>query len=223
MCGRFTLFAPYFDIIERFDIETAFKEQDYIPSYNIAPSQQVVALINDGTKNRLGYLRWGLIPPWAKDVKIGYKMINARSETLDEKPSFRNAFKKKRCIIPADSFYEWQKVGPEKVAMRFKLKSNELFGIASLWESWTSPDGNVLNTCTVITTEPNPLVGKIHNRMPVMLRPEDEADWLNPSNQDIDFLGNILRPFDENLMEVYAVSSEVNSPKNNEESLIIPI
>ena len=180
MCGRFTLFAPYFDIIERFDIETAFEEQDYIPSYNIAPSQQVVALINDGTKNRLGYLRWGLIPPWAKDPKIGYKMINARSETLDEKPSFQNAYKEKRCIIPADSFYEWQKVGQEKVAMRFKLKSNELFGIAGLWESWTSPEGNVLNTCTVITTKPNPLVEQVHNRMPVMLRPEDEADWLNP-------------------------------------------
>ncbi|MFD1927031.1 SOS response-associated peptidase [Sporosarcina siberiensis] len=223
MCGRFTLFAPYFDIIERFDIETAFEEQDYIPSYNIAPSQQVVALINDGTKNRLGYLRWGLIPPWAKDPKIGYKMINARSETLDEKPSFQNAYKKKRCIIPADSFYEWQKVGSEKVAMRFKLKSNELFGIAGLWESWTSKDGNVLNTCTVITTKPNPLVEKVHNRMPVMLRPEDEADWLNPSIKDTDFLGNILRPFDENQMEAYAVSSEVNSPKNNEKSLIIPI
>lgn len=204
MCGRFTLFAPYFDIIERFDIETAFEEHDYIPSYNSAPSQQVVALINDGTKNRLGYLGWGLIPPWAKDDKIVYKMINARSETLDEKPSFRNAFQKKRCIIPADSFYEWQKKGTEKVAMRFKLKSNELFGIAGLWES-------------------NSLVEKVHNRIPVMLRPEDEADWLNLSIKDTDFLGNILRPFDEGQMEVYEVSSKVNSPKNNEKSLIIPI
>jgi len=223
MCGRFTLFAPYFDIIERFDIETAFEEHDYIPSYNSAPSQQVVALINDGTKNRLGYLLWGLILPWAKDDKIGYKMINARTETLDEKPSFRNAFQKKRCIIPADSFYDWQKKGPEKVAMRFKLKSNELFGFAGLWDSWTSPDGNVLHTCTVITTRPNSLVEKVHNRMPVILRPEDEADWLNPSIKDIDFLGNMLRPFDEGQMEVYEVSSKVNSPKNNEKSLIIPI
>ena len=114
MCGRFTLFAPYYEIIDRFDIESAFAESDYIPSYNIAPSQQVVAIINDGKKNRLGHLRWGLIPPWAKDEKIGYKMINARAETVAEKPSFRKAFQKQRCIIPADSFYEWQKEGREE-------------------------------------------------------------------------------------------------------------
>jgi len=223
MCGRFTLFAPYYEIIERFDIESAFSESDYIPSYNIAPSQQVVAIINDGRKNRLGHLRWGLIPPWAKDEKIGYKMINARAETVAEKPSFRKAFQKQRCILPADSFYEWQRKDGEKIPMRIKLKNDELFAIAGLWESWKSPDGKIIHTCTAITTEPNDLMKPIHDRMPVILRREDEAAWLDPQNIDVDFLGNMLQPFDERQMDAYSVSSAVNSPKNNEKSLIVPV
>lgn len=223
MCGRFTLFAPYYEIVERFNIESALEEHQYIPSYNIAPSQQVLAVINDGKKNRLGHLRWGLIPPWAKDEKVGYKMINARAETVAEKPSYRNAFKKKRCIIPADSFYEWQNNEAGKVPMRIKLKSNELFGIAGLWESWRAPDGKQVHTCTAITTEPNSLIMPIHNRMPVILLPEDEKAWLDPLNTNTNFLGNILRPYDETQMEAYMVSGDVNSPKNNNESLIIPV
>lgn len=223
MCGRFTLFAPYYEIIDRFDIESAFAESDYIPSYNIAPSQQVVAIINDGQKNRLGHLRWGLIPPWAKDEKIGYKMINARAETVAEKPSYRKAFQKQRCILPADSFYEWQRRDGEKIPMRIRLKNDELFAIAGLWESWKSPEGKIIHTCTAITTEPNDLMKPIHDRMPVILKRDDEAAWLDPRNADIDFLGNMLMPFDEEQMEAYSVSSAVNSPKNNEESLIVPI
>lgn len=223
MCGRFTLFAPYYEIIDRFTIESAFPESDYMPSYNIAPSQQVVAIINDGSKNRLGRLRWGLIPPWAKDEKIGYKMINARAETVAEKPSFRKAFQKQRCIIPADSFYEWQRKDGAKIPMRIKLKNDELFAIAGLWESWKSPDGKVIHTCTAITTEPNALVRPIHNRMPVILKREDESAWLDPRNDNVDFLGNMLLPFDERQMDAYSVSSAVNSPKNNEESLILPV
>ncbi|MCM3743692.1 SOS response-associated peptidase [Sporosarcina luteola] len=223
MCGRFTLFAPYYEIIDRFDIESAFSESDYIPSYNIAPSQQVVAVINDGRKNRLGHLRWGLIPPWAKDEKIGYKMINARAETVAEKPSFRKAFQKQRCILPADSFYEWQKKDGEKIPMRIRLKNDELFAIAGLWESWKSPDGQVIHTCTAITTAPNELMKPIHDRMPVILNREDEAAWLDPRNDDMDFLGNMLRSFDEKQMDAYSVSSAVNSPKNNEANLIVPV
>ncbi|MCM3711316.1 SOS response-associated peptidase [Sporosarcina luteola] len=223
MCGRFTLFAPYYDIIDRFDIESAFAESDYIPSYNIAPSQQVVAVINDGRKNRLGHLRWGLIPPWAKDEKIGYKMINARAETVAEKPSFRRAFQKQRCILPADSFYEWQRKDGEKIPMRIRLKNDELFAIAGLWESWKSPDGKVIHTCTAITTAPNELMKPIHDRMPVILKREDEAAWLDPLNDDVDFLGNMLRSFDEKQMDAYSVSSAVNSPKNNEANLIVPV
>lgn len=219
----FHIITPYYEIIDRFDIDSAFAESDYMPSYNIAPSQQVVAIINDGRNNRLGHLCWGLIPPWAKDEKIGYKMINARAETIAEKPSFRKAFQRQRCILPADSFYEWQRKNGEKIPMRIKLKNDDLFAIAGLWESWKSPDGKVIHTCTAITTEPNNLMKPIHDRMPVILKREDESAWLDPRNIDVDFLGNMLQPFDESQMDAYSVSSAVNSPKNNEESLIVPV
>jgi putative SOS response-associated peptidase YedK len=150
-------------------------------------------------------------------------MINARAETVAEKPSYRKAFQKQRCILPADSFYEWQRRGGEKLPMRIRLKSDELFGIAGLWESWKSPDGRVIYTCTAITTEPNELMKPIHDRMPVILRRDEEAAWLDPRNHDVDFLGNMLQPFDEEQMDAYSVSSAVNSPKNNEESLIVPV
>ncbi len=183
----------------------------------------MVAIVNDGSKNRLGHLRWGLIPPWAKDEKIGYKMINARAETVSEKPSYKNAFKRKRCIIPADSFYEWKNTDNGKVPMRFKLNSNGIFALAGLWESWESPEGKTIHTCTVITTTPNELVKPVHNRMPVILKPEDEAAWLSPNFEDLDFLGNLLVPFDQGKMGAYPVSSSVNSPRNNDESLIIQV
>ncbi|WP_336825303.1 SOS response-associated peptidase [Sporosarcina sp. USHLN248] len=223
MCGRFTLFAPYEEIMDRFEIASAFEATDYVPSYNIAPSQQVVAVINDGQKNRLGYLRWGLIPPWAKDEKIGYKMINARAETIAEKPSFRNAFKRKRCILPADSFYEWQRRDGQKIPMRIKLKDDGIFGIAGLYEKYVAPSGMIIHTCTAITTEPNELMRPIHDRMPVILHKEDEAMWLDPKNNDIHSLQSLLKPFNEEQMEAYIVSSQVNSPKNNEKALIMPI
>jgi putative SOS response-associated peptidase YedK len=155
MCGRFTLFTDFNQLIDRFTIEAAFTKYEYQMSYNIAPSHSVVAVINDGTKNRLGYLKWGLVPSWAKDEKIGYKMINARGETLAEKPSFRNAFKKKRCLIVADSFYEWKKTQERKIPTCIKLKSDEPFGMAGLWESWKSPIGETIYSCSIITTQPN--------------------------------------------------------------------
>ncbi|MDN7241960.1 SOS response-associated peptidase [Planococcus sp. N028] len=221
MCGRYSLFADYSAILERFDIEeVSIDESDYSPNYNIAPSQQVVAIVNDGTKNRLGLLRWGLIPPWAKDAKIGSKMINARAETVAEKPSFRNAFKKKRCLIVADSFYEWQRTDEQKTPMRIKMKSGEPFAFAGLWESWKSPDGKTINTCSILTTKPNDLMATIHDRMPVVLSKEAEKVWLDPSVQDPEALGELLKPFDANEMEAYEVSSEVNSPKNNGPQLI---
>jgi putative SOS response-associated peptidase YedK len=133
MCGRFTLFSTFETIKERFQIDSAFDEMDYQISYNIAPSQRVVAVINDGSKNRLGYLRWGLIPSWAKDERVGYKLINARSETLAEKPSFRKAYQNKRCLIVADSYYEWQQTLGRKIPMRIKLKNGEPFGMAGLY------------------------------------------------------------------------------------------
>ncbi|MEH7356967.1 SOS response-associated peptidase [Neobacillus drentensis] len=221
MCGRFTLTATFEEIINRFDIQSFLEEELYSPSFNIAPSQSVLAVINDGRVNRMGLLKWGFVPPWAKDLSIGNKMINARAETISEKPSFRNAFKKKRCIVIADSFYEWKRHEDKtKTPMRIKLKSNELFAMAGIWEGWKSPDGKTLYTCSVITTGPNELMKDIHDRMPVILKREDEKIWLDPGISDTTSLKPLLVPFDENEMETYEVSSLVNSPKNNSIELI---
>ncbi|MFJ8069807.1 SOS response-associated peptidase [Peribacillus sp. NPDC096447] len=219
MCGRFTLFTDIEEIKDRFDIQGSFDEE-YQFSYNIAPSQSVLSVINDGAKNRLGYLRWGLIPYWAKDEKVGYKMINARAETIAEKASFRNAYKKKRCLIIADSFYEWNKTPERKIPMRIKLKNHAPFGMAGIWESWKSPEGISVYSCSVITTVPNELMTSIHDRMPVILKPEDEKDWLNPTNNDPAYLQQYLKSFDSEQMEAFEVSTDVNSTKNNSSNLI---
>lgn len=220
MCGRYSLFADFRKIEDRFG-EATFEIDEYEPNYNIAPSQQVLAVINDGSKNRLGHLKWGLVPPWAKDAKIGFKMINARAETVHEKPSFREALKKKRCLIVADSFYEWKRNDERKVPMRIKMKNDELFAMAGLWETWKDPKGELVHTCTILTTEPNGLMSSIHDRMPVILKPEDEATWLDSSIQDVEKLKHLLHPFkEESLMDTYEVSDQVNSPKNNSPELI---
>jgi putative SOS response-associated peptidase YedK len=221
MCGRFTLTATVDQLIDRFDVEFFLEQEEYLPSYNVAPSQSVLAVINNGSHKRMGFLRWGLIPPWAKDMSIGSKMINARAETLSEKPSFRNAYKNKRCLIVADSFYEWKRIDSKtKTPMRIKLKSDELFAMAGLWESWKSPEGKTIYSCSVITTQPNELVQDIHDRMPVILKPEDEKNWLDPSISDTSKLQPLLKPLEPSLMEAYEVSPLVNSPKNNSIQLI---
>ena len=219
MCGRYSLFADFRKIEDRFG-EATFEEVEYEPSYNIAPSQQILTVINDGSKNRLGYLKWGLVPPWAKDTKIGFKMINARAETVHEKPSFREAFKKKRCLVIADSFYEWKRTDDRKVPMRIKLKSDEPFAMAGIWETWKSSKGEPLHTCTILTTVPNGLMESIHDRMPVILKPEDERIWLDSSIQEVDQLKHLLMPYDEEVLEAYEVSEAVNSSKNNSPELI---
>ncbi|MCM3567779.1 SOS response-associated peptidase [Neobacillus mesonae] len=221
MCGRFTLTAPIEQILDRFDIQAFLDEENFFPSYNIAPSQMVLAVINDGKSNRMGFLKWGLIPSWAKDPAIGNKLINARAETLAEKASFKHAFKKKRCLIIADSFYEWKRhEDKSKTPMRIKLKADHLFAMAGIWEQWKSPEGQSVFSCSVITTAPNSLMSEIHDRMPVILNPNDESTWLNPSISDTGFLQKFLVPFDEGQMESYEVSPLVNSPKNNSIHLI---
>ena len=220
MCGRYTLFANYGDIIERFHIEAGIAEEEYERSYNIAPSQSVLSVINDGSINRLGYLKWGLVPSWAKEEKVGYKLINARAESLADKPSFRHAYRNRRCLIVADSFYEWKRSGDSKVPLRIKLKTNRLFAMAGLWEPWLSPEGRKLYTCSIITTEANKFMSPIHDRMPVILPREKESKWLNPALHDTSVLSQLLKPFDEELMEAYEVSAAVNSPKNNYADLI---
>ncbi len=221
LCGRFTLSAEFNEIIDRFSIEAHVQEELYHPSYNVAPSQPVLSVINDGKRNRLGYLQWGLIPSWSKDEKIGFKLINARAETLAEKPSFQNAYKQRRCLIIADSFYEWKRIDQQtKIPMRIKLKSAKLFAMAGIWERWKSPKGNTLYTCSVVTTIPNKLMQGIHDRMPVILNPETEKLWLNPTISDIHRLDHLLTPLQEGLLEAYEVSNLVNSPKNNSPQLI---
>jgi putative SOS response-associated peptidase YedK len=221
MCGRFTLTASVDELIDRFDIEFFLQQEGYAPSYNIAPSQSVLAVINNGVHNKMGFLRWGLIPPWAKDPSIGYKMINARAETLHEKPSFRNAYQKRRCLIVADSFYEWKKLDDKtKTPMRIKLKSDQLFAMAGLWEKWISPEGESIYSCSVITTNANDLIKDIHDRMPVILKPEDEKKWLNPQFSDNTVLNYLLKPLEAKLIDAHEVSSLVNSPRNNSIELI---
>ncbi|MDE5413599.1 SOS response-associated peptidase [Alkalihalobacterium chitinilyticum] len=222
MCGRFTLAADPSLLKERFDIVNDFDDQ-YSARYNIAPSQPILTVINDGEVNRAGFLRWGLIPSWAKDPKIGYKLINARAETLAEKASFKHAYKQRRCLVIADSFYEWKKVDKKKVPVRIKLKREDVFAMAGLWERWNSPDGNVIYSCTIVTTSPNWFMKDIHDRMPVILTKETERVWLHKQIEDPDVLDEMLQPFPPEEMEAYEVSTEVNSPKNDSPSLITPV
>jgi putative SOS response-associated peptidase YedK len=214
MCGRFTLTVPVESLIERFQVNQV--PFDYQPRYNIAPGQHITAVISHEGKNRIGQLKWGLIPSWAKDDKIGYKMINAKAETIQEKPAFRNAFKKRRCIIPADGFYEWKRnEDGSKQPMRIMLKDNSIFGMAGLYETWIASDGQKVHSCTIITTKPNGLMEQIHDRMPVILRIEDEGIWLDRGKADLELLQSLLEPYPEEEMFAYPVHPMVGNVKND--------
>lgn len=167
-------------------------------------------------------LRWGLIPGWSRDKKIGYRMINARGETLAQKPSFRSAFIKRRCLIVADGFYEWSHSGRQKQPFYVQLKTGAVLGFAGLWESWNNPDGGILESCSIITTPANELIQKIHDRMPVILHPEQYETWLHYATPE-HYLQQLLLPYPAEEMEMYRVSSEMNSPKNDTLTCILPI
>lgn len=221
MCGRFTLTADQDSFEDRFSL-TGF-DLGWVPSFNIAPTQEVLTVTNDGSENRPELMRWGLVPSWAKDPKIGNRMINARSETLTEKPSFRTAFKRRRCLIPADGFYEWKREGKAKKPMLITANPGGLFAFAGLWETWKQPDGSWLLTCAIITTSANEFMTSIHGRMPVILPREFEASWLDPEEQDTAMLSELLLPYDSDRMEGYEVSTLVNSPRNNFPEVIEPV
>ena len=221
MCGRFTLTADQDSFEDRFSL-TGF-DLGWVPSFNIAPTQEVLTVTNDGSENRPELMRWGLVPSWAKDPKIGNRMINARSETLTEKPSFRIAFKRRRCLIPADGFYEWKREGKAKKPMLITANPGGLFAFAGLWETWKQPDGSWLLTCAIITTSANEFMTSIHDRMPVILPRESEALWLDPEEQDTTMLSELLLPYDSDRMEAYEVSTLVNSPRNNFPEVIEPV
>jgi putative SOS response-associated peptidase YedK len=217
MCGRFTIFADPERLAERF--QASLPEAGLRPRYNAAPTQYLPVILNQGPP-AIQLLQWGLVPFWAKDPSIGSRMINARSETLAEKPAFRAAFKQRRCLVLADGFYEWQKTPGGKQPMRIALASGEPFALAGLWETWDAPDGSALRTFTIVTGEPNELVAPIHNRMPAILLPEHEALWLDNAAEPAIWQA-ILRPYPADLLTVYSVSRRVNFVGNDDAGLVM--
>ena len=216
MCGRYTLRTPVDSLVEAFEIEEY--PSSITPNYNIAPTQEVAAVVEEDEKRKLEMFHWGLIPSWAKDPAIGNKMINARAETVSEKPSFRKAFRVRRCLIVADGFYEWQKTTNGKQPYYIRMEDDSPFAFAGLWESWQN--GTEIRSATIITTDANDVVAPIHNRMPVILHPEDYELWLDPDFDEKEPLTTLLKPYPAEAMDAYPVSRSVNSPSNNEPGII---
>jgi putative SOS response-associated peptidase YedK len=217
VCGRFQLGVPE-DWLEDMGLTEA---PDLPARYNIAPSQDVAIVRQEGTGRRASLARWGLVPPWAKDPKVGNRLINARSETLTRKPAFREAFAQRRCLVPAQAFYEWQRQGKEKQPWRVARKDGRPFGFAGLWERWRGPAGP-LTSCTIVTTAANGLVAPIHSRMPAVLAPEQYALWLDPE-APAETLLSLLQPFSEELLLAHPVSSRVNRPDVDDEACALPV
>lgn len=222
MCGRFTLTVDpgeLQDLIPDLVIPGPVK-----PRYNIAPSQPVAVVANTG-ENKLDYFVWGLIPSWAKDPTIGNRMINARAETLSERPAFRNSFRRKRCLILADGFYEWKKINGanRKQPMYIYLKERQPFAFAGLWDTWFAPDGAEVRSCAIITTQPNELLQSIHNRMPVILSRDAYTQWLDPQPQSAELLSSLLVPYPAHEMAAHPVSRLVNKPDFDSPECIQPL
>lgn len=227
MCGRFVLGASAEQLELLFDLAETPRELE--PRYNIAPTQPVaIVRLKEGKRDapdrELTYAQWGLIPSWAKDPSIGSKTINARSEGVDEKPSFRAAFKRRRCLVPATGFYEWKKRGSSKEPYFISMEDGEPFAFAGLWETWSPADGGQIDTCTILTTEPNELMAELHNRMPVILRREDYAFWLgagkDSTTQELGELKSLLLPYAAEEMVAWPVAAKVGNPRNQGAELI---
>lgn len=215
MCGRYTLTASGDALAEEFDLS---REPEIEARYNIAPTQEVPVIRATPNGSELARLRWGLVPSWAKDPSIGNRMINARAETVAEKPSFRAAFKRRRCLVPANGFYEWQKLADgTKQPFHMRLKSRRPFAIAGLWERWQSknPQESPLDSFTLITTEANALTEQVHHRMPVILSGPERRTWLDPNQTDRTCLEDLLKPYAPEAMEIFPVSRFVNRPQND--------
>lgn len=217
MCGRFQLSVKGRHISERFNVEVF--DEFYKPNYNCAPSQKLPVITNTEPE-KLSYFKWGLIPFWAKDPRIGFKLINTRAESIAEKPSFRTAFKKRRCLVPANGFYEWKK-DQNKTPYRIHFKQDELFAMAGIWETWKDGEDKLVHTFSIITTMPNTLMEPIHQRMPVILPKEEEQRWLEEKDESL--LHELLKPINDSNMEAYPVSKRVNSPANNDEKIVLPV
>jgi putative SOS response-associated peptidase YedK len=218
MCGRFTLATPGQTIAEAFELSAA---PELRPRYNIAPTQPVAAIRAAGAAGReLVMLRWGLIPSWAKDAAIGDRMINARGETVAEKPSFRAPLRSRRCLVLADGFFEWKREGERKQPYHIRMRDRRPFAFAGLWDRWAPPGGEPVESCTIVTTEPNELMAAIHDRMPVILPAAAHALWLDPAVRESERLQELLQPFDPDAMEAFSVSPRVNSPRNDDRDCI---
>ncbi|MCO4763710.1 MAG: SOS response-associated peptidase [Myxococcales bacterium] len=213
MCARFTLKSRADELVDAFEL--AESPQLLQPRYNIAPGQQLQVIANLRGPRVLRPARWGLIPYWAKDASIANKLVNARSETVAEKPSFRDAFRFRRCLVPASGFYEWQRRANTKRPMHIGLASGAPFAMAGLWEVWRSPDGADIQTCTLLTTTPNAMMSPIHDRMPVIVPPDAWSLWLAPQDPGRHTLQQLLRPFPADEMRAYEVSPLVNSVRND--------
>jgi len=217
MCGRFTLRTPK----ERIKREFQLKVEPFVEArYNIAPTQNVLAVRQSTDGREAVELKWGLIPSWAKDASMGARLINARSETVTEKPSFREAFKRRRVIIPADGIYEWRRAGGSKQPYFFHMRDDRVFGFAGLWDKWRDEEGEVIESCTILTTEANEVFRAVHDRMPVILHPDAYNEWLSDDPRGVSALKELLHPYPSSEMVAYPVSSRVNSPQNQGEDLI---
>ncbi len=222
MCGRYTLKTAPELLAEQYDIQSLPPLQS---RYNIAPGQQVLAvrIPPEGSHREGGLFRWGLIPSWAKDHKMGDRMINARAETVGQKPAFRGPFRHRRCLVVADGFYEWQREGRIKQPFYFQMKDGGPFGFAGLWDRWQGPDGKSVESCTLLTTEPNALLGPIHHRMPVIIDPRHYADWLDPEAWNQNLLQTLLRPYPAEKMIGFPVTLRVNNPRNDDPQCLVPL
>ena len=225
MCGRFTLTSNLDELQGRFGFLSQFTDPVFFehgPRYNIAPTQPVLTVTNDGLR-RGEVMRWGLVPFWAKDLKVGARMINAVGETVATKPAFRAAFKKRRCLVLADGFYEWRKEDKSKIPSYIYARNGEPMAFAGLWETWKSPEGQVVQSCTIITTEANSFIQQLHNRMPVILSDETQALWLDPLTEDPKTLEPLLVPAPIELLTSHEVSATVNSVRNQGPECILPV
>jgi len=221
VCGRYTQTTHIEKLAKRF--RAGSRGISFSPRYNLAPGQDAPVVVRE-EKNEIRLMRWGLVPAWAKEESIGYRMINARSETVVDKPSFRRAFKKRRCLVLADGFYEWKKEADQrkKTPMRIVRKDHEPFAFAGLWEQWQKPNGEALSSFTIVTTKANELLQTIHERMPVILQEKNEDLWLDPNEKDPERLFPLLSSFPSENMEAYEVSSVVNSAKNDLPECVVP-
>jgi putative SOS response-associated peptidase YedK len=222
MCGRYTI-SKLEQILKQFK-DILQLPSSLVPRFNVAPTQAIPVIANNHP-DRMEMFHWGLVPSWAKDMSIGSRMINARAETLAEKPAFRTALVRRRCLIPADGFYEWRKEKDRKTTtpMHIQLKAGRPFAFAGLWDVWHSPDGSWLPSCTIITTRPNELMASIHDRMPAILLESAYAQWLCPDEQPAEPMAALLQPYPAEPMQAHPVSRQVNSPKNEGPSLIEPV